>query len=40
MATTSEEQHDVLGTMIEKLTTIATALQTITDEQQDLIYMI
>jgi hypothetical protein len=32
MATTTQETHDVLGTMIEQLTTMVATLQTINDD--------
>jgi hypothetical protein len=40
MATTAQETHNVLGTKIEQLTSMFATLQTINDEQQDLIYKI
>jgi hypothetical protein len=36
----SQHRHNMLGTIIDKLTTIVTALQSIATEQQELIYKI
>jgi hypothetical protein len=38
MATTIQEMHDMLGTKVEKATTMVVALQKINDEQQDCLY--
>jgi hypothetical protein len=35
MATTMQEMHDMLGTMVEKVTMMVADLQKINDEQQD-----
>jgi hypothetical protein len=40
MATTTQETHDALRSLIQKVTTMVADLQMINDEQQDLIYTI
>jgi hypothetical protein len=40
MATTTQETHDALRSLIQKVATMVADLQTINDEQQDLIYKI
>jgi hypothetical protein len=40
MSTTMQETHDALRSLIQKVTTMVVDLQTINNEQQDLIYKI